>query len=211
MRQETPSSVDEAHSTFLRYHRHHQEHHGAGNTNDGFGSFPMFHRVSKTGVIYATSRASVYGFHNENPEWANMGQGAPETGPLPNAPPRHFTMTIPDAELEYAPVTGLKELREKVSDYYNQLYRQDKESKYDADNVCIVPGGRAGLTRIMAVLGNVQIGYFSPDYTAYEQALGLFQRISPSPLLHRDVNEALMPPEEFEFQITGRGVGAILM
>jgi hypothetical protein len=25
-------------------------------------------------VIYATSRASVYGFDNEDPEWANMGQ-----------------------------------------------------------------------------------------------------------------------------------------
>lgn len=105
----------------------------------------------------------------------------------------------------------LHELRVKVADYYNHLYRQGKESKYTVDNVCIVPGGRAGLTRIMAVLGNVQIGYFTPDYTAYEQALGLFLRISPSPLLHRDVNEAIMEPSEFEFQSSGRGVGAMLL
>jgi len=63
----------------------------------------------------------------------------------------------------------------------------------------------------MATLGQVQVGYFTPDYTAYEQALGLFIRVSPSPLLHRDVNEALMDPAEFEFQCAGHGAGAILL
>ena len=120
-------------------------------------------------------------------------------------------MTIPEAELEYAPVTGLQELRVKVADYYNHLYRQGKSSQYTPDNVCVVPGGRAGLTRIMAVLGNVNIGYFTPDYTAYEQCLGLFLRISPSPLLHRDVNDALMDPKEFEFQVKGAGLGSVLL
>jgi aspartate/methionine/tyrosine aminotransferase len=64
---------------------------------------------------------------------------------------------------------------------------------------------------LQAVLGTVQVGYFTPDYTAYEQALGLFLRVSPSPLLHRDVTEACMSPEEFDFQCGGRGCGAILM
>lgn len=66
-------------------------------------------------------------------------------------------MTIPDAELEYAPVTGLPELREKVASYYNHLYRQGKSSQYTQDSVCIVPGGRAGITRIMAILGTCQV------------------------------------------------------
>lgn len=176
------------------------------------GDFPMFHRVMKTGVIYATSRAKSNGFSAETEhDWANMGQGAPETGGLPGAPSRNFSMTIPEAELEYAPVTGLTELREKVKDYYNHLYRQGKSSQYTVDNVCIVPGGRAGLTRIMAILGNVNIGYFTPDYTAYEQCLGLFLRISPSPLLHRDVNDAHMSPAEFEFQVKGAGMGSVLL
>jgi hypothetical protein len=170
---------------YLKYHRHHQpfaeedennaakaaastattEAHAAAAAADMGGgdrghkqvpSFPMFHRVMKTGVIYATSRAAKYGFgaspdedENGNDPWANMGQGAPETGPLPNAPARDFTLHIPDAEVEYAPVTGLMELREKVARYYNHLYRQDKSSQYTADNICIVPGGRAGITRIM--------------------------------------------------------------
>lgn len=173
--------------------------------------FEMFHHVNKTGVIYATARAQRYGFHNENPEWANMGQGAPETGHLPGAPERDYHMNIADEMLEYAPTAGLTELREKVANYYNQLYRQEKESKYTYENVCVVPGGRAGLTRVMAALGSIQVGYFTPDYTAYQQALGLFMRISPSPLLHRDCNEALMSSEEFNFEATGRGLGAMLL
>jgi DNA-binding transcriptional MocR family regulator len=232
------SSVAEAHAIYLKYHRDlsrldtedddEDDHSGSINkkglerelleppsltktAHQQGSSFMQFHRVEKTGVIYATSRASSYGFNPEDSAWANMGQGAPETGPIEGAPSRCFEMTIPDSELEYAPVTGLHELRAKVANYYNHLYRQNKESKYTVDNVCIVPGGRAGLNRIMAVLGQVQVGYFTPDYTAYEQLLGLFARISPSPLLHRDVNEAVMEPEEFEFQLGGRGVGAVLM
>jgi aspartate/methionine/tyrosine aminotransferase len=223
------SSVIEAHNVYLKYHRvlSTVEDSSAQATlaapvaaagaapspppparRDGFR---QFHRVEKTGVIYATSRASSHGFDPEDPSWANMGQGAPETGPLENAPTRNFTLSVPDPDLEYAPVTGLHELRAKVATYYNHLYRTGKASQYTADNVCIVPGGRAGITRIMAVLGQVQVGYFTPDYTAYEQALGLFVRISPSPLLHRNVREAVMDPDEFEFQCSGRGVGAILM
>lgn len=267
------SSIIEAHQIFMQYHRdsHHENDDDEKETKaptpitvvskpSGATStlFPMFHRVQKTGVIYATSRATSRGFNAKTEtEWANMGQGAPETGkyvsiccylyycyyfsikrfffanfkkkiflffhpffllifiillgPLPNAPTRNFHMNIEDAELEYAPVTGLAELRTKVADYYNTLYRSTHTSKYTADNVCIVPGGRAGITRIMAVLGNIQIGYFTPDYTAYEQALGLFIRVSPSPMLHRNINEAYMEPNEFEFQVAGRGTGAVLM
>jgi hypothetical protein len=39
---------------------------------------PGFSHVSKTGVIYATTRASECGYYYGNPEWANFGQGAPE-------------------------------------------------------------------------------------------------------------------------------------
>ena len=37
-------------------------------------------QTNKKRDIYRTSRASRLGFHNDDPEWANMGQGAPETG-----------------------------------------------------------------------------------------------------------------------------------
>lgn len=44
-----------------------------------------------------------------------------------------------DAELEYAPTTGIRELREKVAKYYNHLYRQGKESQYSFENVTTLP------------------------------------------------------------------------
>jgi len=211
------NAVREAYAAYVKYHQfdksHKVEHAGEellGQTHQE-DPFPMFRTVEKTGVIYATTRAAVRGYHAEDPEWANMGQGAPETGPIEGAPPRNFDLHISPDEIEYAPNTGILELREKVATYYNHLYRQGKSSQYTAANVCIVPGGRAGITRIMAVMGSTQVGYFNPDYTAYEQALGLFQRITPSVYLHRDVNEALMPPDEFEFQTVGRGIGAVLL
>jgi len=193
--------LSEAHSVYRQYHQHSQ------NGKD----FSMFQKVSKTGVIYATSRANAHGFSHTDEEWANMGQGAPETGPLVNAPTRNFTLEIPDEDLEYQPTAGSTEFRNSIAKYYNHLYRKDKASQYTAENVCVVPGGRAGLTRIMAALGNTQIGYFCPDYTAYEQALGLFLRLNPSTLLHKNVDEALMPPEDFAFEARGRGLGAVLL
>lgn len=119
-------------------------------------------------------------------------------------------MDIPLDEVEYAPVAGDAELRESVATYYNHLYRANKTSQYEVENVCIVPGGRAGLTRLMAILGHIQIAYFTPDYTCYEQTLSLFSRINPTQYVHRDVNEALMSSQEFEFQTVGRGVSAVL-
>jgi hypothetical protein len=46
-------------------------------------------------------------------------------------------------------------LREAVAHLYNTTYRQGKQSKYTYENVCIVPGGRAGLSRVAAVIGDV--------------------------------------------------------
>lgn len=48
----------------------------------------------------------------------------------------------------YAPTAGVRELREAVANLYNTTYRQGKASKYTHENVCIVPGGRAGLIRV---------------------------------------------------------------
>jgi aspartate/methionine/tyrosine aminotransferase len=201
--------ASEAHEMYEKYHFHRNESNVSGEPEES--SFPQFHKVSKTGVIYASSRAREYGFDpSKVSEWANMGQGAPETGPLPNAPERKMSLEIPYDEVEYAPVTGNTDLREKIANYYNHLYREGK-SQYTKDNICVVPGGRSGLTRAMAVLGQIQVGYFVPDYTAYEQCLSLFQRINPTQFVHRDINEACMPAEEFEFQTVGRGVGAVLM
>lgn len=81
-------------------------------------------------------------------------------------------------DLEYGPVAGLKELREAVARLYNEDHRKGMKSQYTWENVCIVPGGRAGLVRIGAVLGNVYVGFYIPDYTAYSDLLGTFKNVS---------------------------------
>lgn len=79
---------------------------------------------------------------------------------------------------EYGPTAGIKPLRAAVANLYNENYRKGKPSKYTWENVCIVPGGRAGLIRIAAVLGNAYVGFFIPDYTAYNEMLSLFKNAS---------------------------------
>jgi len=88
---------------------------------------------------------------------------------------------------EYGPTAGIKPLRQAVATLYNEHHRQGKESKYTWENVCIVPGGRAGLIRIAAVLGNAYLGFFIPDYTAYNEMLSLFRNFAAIPIpLSRD-------------------------
>jgi hypothetical protein len=91
-------------------------------------------------------------------------------------------------------------LREAVARLYNTTYREGKPSQYTYENVCIVPGGRAGLSRVAAVIGDVYcVRYISdmhpfhmssltftqsyqvPDYTAYDQMLSAFKRLVPVP------------------------------
>ena len=51
-------------------------------------SIPGFRRVPRTGVIYVMHRARQQGYTPGDPAWANLGQGMPETGPIPGAPDR---------------------------------------------------------------------------------------------------------------------------
>jgi len=56
-------------------------------------------------------------------------------------------------------------LREAVARLYNDTYRKGKASQYTYENVCIVPGGRAGLSRVAAVIGDVYTVSFFPFLT----------------------------------------------
>ncbi|KAI0053903.1 aminotransferase [Auriscalpium vulgare] len=143
---------------------------------------PGIQHPGSTGVIYCSDRAQANGFnYASSHEWSNLGQGAPEVGPIPGALDRPTSVEYPVDALEYAPTTGVKKLREAVADLYNTTYRQGKESQYTFENVCIVPGGRAGLSRVAAVIGDVYTSYQVPDYTAYDQMLSAFKRLVPVP------------------------------
>jgi N-succinyldiaminopimelate aminotransferase len=170
-----------------------------------------FRPVPRTGVIYVTMEAQRNGFRPGDPDWCNLGQGQPETGALPGAPRRHDAITIDPDDQEYAPVAGLWELREAVADHYNAMYRRGLPSQYSAENVSISGGGRSALTRAAAALGQVNLGHFLPDYTAYEELLDIFKRFQSIPILLDGETGYAFDAADLRREILGRGLSAVLL
>lgn len=170
-----------------------------------------FRAVPRTGVIYVTTEASRLGFSSKDPAWCNLGQGQPETGELPAAPPRIHAVEVDVDDLEYAPVPGLQELREAIAELYNRLYRKGKRSQYTWENVAVSGGGRSALTRAAAALGQVNLGHFLPDYTAYEELLDIFKAFTPIPILLEADRGYAFSHEDLRREILGRGLSALLM
>ncbi|GAA5887190.1 hypothetical protein JCM5296_004554 [Sporobolomyces johnsonii] len=171
-----------------------------------------------TGVMYVSERASKNGWSAGDPEWANFGQGAPEVGHIPGSSPRPDLINIAELSAsagadvnEYAPTTGVKALREAVAAYYNATYRKGKKSQYTADNVCIVPGGRAGLTRVTSVIGDVMVSYSVPEYTAYDQLLSSFRRLVPIPTTLNKEDAYHLNVSNLEKNIKDMGLSAVML
>ncbi len=170
-----------------------------------------FRRVPRTGVIYVMTEAQKQGFRYGDPSWVNLGQGAPETGDLPGAPPRLNEVTLRDNSREYSPVVGLTELRAAVARLYNARYRVGKASQYGVENVAIASGGRLSLSRLAAALGRTHVGHFLPDYTAYEELLELFELFNPIPIPLEPDRGYAFSALELEREIVSRGLGAVLL
>ncbi|QYT01318.1 Aminotran_1_2 domain-containing protein [Trichoderma simmonsii] len=165
---------------------------------------------SSTGVIWCTERASEYGFLEEPDAWANLGQGAPEVeDEIAGCFKRPDTINISVAAREYGPTAGIKPLREAVAKLYNETHRQGKESQYTWENVAIVPGGRAGLIRIAAVLGSSYLSFFLPDYTAYNEMLSLFKNFAAIPVPLSEEDGYHIHPDKIAEEIA-RGTSVIL-
>jgi N-succinyldiaminopimelate aminotransferase len=174
-------------------------------------NIPGFRPVPFTGVIFVMAEAARRGFRYGHPDWCNLGQGQPETGPLPGAPPRVHQVEIGVDDQEYAPIPGIWELRRAVAELYNDLYRKGKRSQYTERNVCICGGGRASLTRAVAALGTVNLGHFLPDYTAYEELLDIFKLFTSIPILLEGETGYHFSLDQLEREITGRGLSALLL
>ncbi len=172
---------------------------------------PGFRPVPFTGVIYVMAEAARGGYRYGHPDWCNLGQGQPETGPLPGAPARVEQIEIGVNDQDYAPVPGIWELRRAVADLYNRLYRGDKQSRYTERNVCICGGGRASLTRAVAALGQINLGHFLPDYTAYEELLDIFKLFTSIPILLEGERGYHFSVDDLRREITGRGLSALLL
>jgi hypothetical protein len=169
------------HRQFRNAHEGHKPHAGLDPTR------------GSTGVIWCTERAYEHGFLENPEEWANLGQGAPEVDDeIAGSFERPQTIDITMAGREYGPTAGIKPLRAAVANLYNVHHRKGKASQYTWENVAIVPGGRAGLIRIAAVLNNAYLGFFIPDYTAYNEMLSLFKNASTFNMPRRHVKENVL-------------------
>ncbi|KAH7155034.1 pyridoxal phosphate-dependent transferase [Dactylonectria estremocensis] len=196
-----PSSSEvqsKVHRQFRNAHEGHQPHAGLDASR------------SSTGVIWCTERASEYGFLEEPDLWANLGQGAPEVeDEIAGCFPRPTTVDVSMAGREYGPTAGIKPLREAVANLYNEMHRKGKDSQYTWENVAIVPGGRAGLIRIAAVLGNSYLSFFLPDYTAYNEMLSLFKNFAAIPVPLNESDGYHIHPDKIAEEIA-RGTSVIL-
>ena len=170
-----------------------------------------FRQVPRTGVIYVTAEATRAGYRPSDPRWCNLGQGQPETTALPGAPARIDQVATHVDDLEYAPVPGIWELREAIAGHYNRLYRRGLPSQYSAENVSVSGGGRASLTRAAAALGQVNLGHFLPDYTAYEELLDIFKAFTAIPILLDGEHGYGFTADDLRKEILGRGLSAVLL
>ncbi len=171
-----------------------------------------FRSVPYMGVIFVVAEAVKLGFSNGHPDWCNLGQGQPEVGEIDGAPPRIRTVSIAPEDHAYGPLEGTAELRAAVAAHYNRLYRRGKSSQYTARNVAIAQGGRLALTRAMAALGQVRVGYQRPDYTAYEDMFALhLSRVTPVGVLAKKRDGFALTPEVFEATIAERELDAFVL
>lgn len=170
-----------------------------------------FRPVPRTGVIYVMTEAARLGYQRGSADWSNLGQGAPETGPLPGGPPRLEQIEIHANDHEYAPIDGIFELKQAVAELYNRRYRVGKTSQYTHENVAISSGGRLALTRLVSTLGKGHVGHFLPDYTAYEELLDAFRNFSAIPMLREESRGYEFTAQDLEKEILGRGLSAVLL
>lgn len=178
---------------------------------DPTGPRGAFREVPYMGVIFVVHEAVKRGFYNGHPEWCNLGQGQPEVGPLEGAPPRLEQVTIQPSDHAYGPLEGIPELRDVVAAHYNRTFRSGK-APYGPQNVSIVQGGRLGLTRALAALGPVVIGYQVPDYTAYEDMLSMhLAHTSTVPIRTRPEEGFQLDPEHFEQEVVDHGISAFIL
>ena len=174
-------------------------------TNDHYRAVP------RTGVIYVMTEATKLGFSATDKNWTNLGQGAPETGMLTDDVERITNIKVGENDYEYAPVDGLKYLKIAVANLYNERFRVGKKSKYTEKNIAICSGGRLALTRVVSILGRINVGHFLPDYTAYEELLGSFGTFQAIPII-RDPNAGFsFGVESLREEILGRGLSAVLL
>ncbi len=169
-------------------------------------------RLPYMGVIAVVAAAEKLGFYNGHPDWINLGQGQPEVGPMEGAPPRVSQIRMEPIDHAYGPVHGTPELRQRIAEHYNRLYRRGMPSQYTAENVAVCSGGRLALARAVFAMAPCKVGYMVPDYSAYEDLLGgQSPRLDLHPVLTREENGFALTSEEMAAAVRDDGVEAFII
>jgi hypothetical protein len=164
------------------------------------------------GVIWVVHEASKLGFENGHPDWCNLGQGQPEVGDMPGAPPRLGVIEMEPGDHAYGPIGGTPELRRSVAAHLNRLYRQGKASQYGPDNISIAMGGRLALSRALAAVAPMKVGYQIPDYTAYQDMFELhLSRLEPVCVPALEEHGFRIPPDRMAAAVDEHGLGAFVL
>jgi aspartate/methionine/tyrosine aminotransferase len=133
--------------------------------------FTQLKEIARGKVDIIMSKARDLGYTDSDKSWANLGQGSPLTSEIEGDSQRITNIELSASSYNYTPIGGTNELRTKIADFYNQVHRPNLDSKYNLNNVSVTPGGRMALCRIMATLGNINIGYLNPDYSTYSEIM----------------------------------------
>lgn len=167
--------------------------------------------VPYMGVIYVVAEASKLGFENGHPDWCNLGQGQPEVGEMAGAPERIQSVELLAEDHAYGPIGGTPELCAAVAEHYNRLYRKGKQP-YGPQNVSIAQGGRLALSRTIAALAPINVGYQLPDYTAYEDMLELhLARITAYPVRTREADGFRLTADDYERAVVDAGLSSFVI
>ena len=132
---------------------------------------------------FVLAGAAARGFRPGDPDWINLGQGQPEIGDLPGAPPRITIVTLDPGDHAYGPVNGAPALREAVAAHYNRLYRSGPAAAGTRPRTSrSSPAAARRSTGPSPRSAHVDVGYLLPDYAAYDDILDRnAPRISPVP------------------------------
>lgn len=172
---------------------------------------PGFSLYPKAGVIRVMEEAAQLGFSYIATDWANLGQGGPELGEIDGCLPRIDHLKIQSVQHGYAPVAGLSELRQKVAQLYNDLFRKNWVHKYSADNVLIGGGGRLALSRVIGTLGKVRLAFFNPDYASYQGIMNIFNNVEPVEFRLDEESDFSLNIDQFEKFVISQHIQALLI
>lgn len=113
------------------------------------------------------------GLYMGDPGTSPWAQGFPLTTRLPGGPELPSHVEFSPSDLKYPAATGIDNLRQAISDYYNHFYG----ANITADNVAVFAGGRPGIfATLMFLEKDVNVLIEETEYTPYYDKLKLLNR-----------------------------------